>query len=170
MKNQGRHYIIQAAGAVASTIIIPLILIMSGVYCSSTNDGQNLYNGGTENGGNIYTSPEIVEKDTAEYTGSYKVQGDPICRLTMTLKYRDNGYVYTLKGDTFTSSGKLLIEKREGNVYFIFTNTFCKGNKMPVEGIYSGNKIIIQNYGNDMNYYSCFRECDSKYIQLVKSE
>jgi hypothetical protein len=37
-----------------------------------------------------------------------------------------------------------------------------------VSGQLSGNKIVIQNSGNAMNYYTVFSECGSKYIRLVK--
>ena len=37
-----------------------------------------------------------------------------------------------------------------------------------IEGLLNSNEIIIQNYGNSMNYYVKLYECGEKYISLLK--
>ncbi|HPQ53042.1 MAG TPA: hypothetical protein PK253_07300 [Spirochaetota bacterium] len=65
-----------------------------------------------------------------------------------------------------TSSVRLAVDKDGEQVYLTFTGTLRSGDRSPVTGIYSGNAITIQNYGNSMNEYVCFTQCDGKYLRL----
>lgn len=42
------------------------------------------------------------------------------------------------------------------------------GLPQEIQGELYKNEIAIQNYGNSMNYYVKFGECDLKYIHLIK--
>ena len=37
-----------------------------------------------------------------------------------------------------------------------------------IDGVYENGSIVIQNYGNSMNEYNHFEDCDSKYLKFDK--
>lgn len=39
-----------------------------------------------------------------------------------------------------------------------------------IGGLYEGDKIIIQNYGNAMNEFDHFTQCGDKYLEFIKSK
>ncbi|WP_294229841.1 hypothetical protein [uncultured Chryseobacterium sp.] len=39
-----------------------------------------------------------------------------------------------------------------------------------IGGLYEGDKIIIQNYGNSMNEFDHFTQCGDKYLEFTKSK
>jgi hypothetical protein len=39
-----------------------------------------------------------------------------------------------------------------------------------IGGLYEGNKIIIQNYGNAMNEFDHFTQCGDKYLEFTKNK
>jgi hypothetical protein len=134
------------------------------MYCSSAG-----------NTGRDFDTDPAREKVQAEnsiddYTGVYRLKGDPICSFMLTIKKEDGNYSYVFTGDTFRSTGRLAFTKTDDGLYLVFTGTICSGSNSPVEGLFEENKIMIQNYGNGMNKYICFRDCDSKYLQFVKTE
>lgn len=47
-------------------------------------------------------------------------------------------------------------------------NEDIQGRPVGIDGLLNENEIIIQNYGNAMNYYVKFQECSQKYIYLIK--
>lgn len=139
-------------------------IIMSALYCSSA--------GNTGRGNETDTVQEKVPAGNSgyDYTGVYRLKGDPICTFMLTIKKENGNYSYAFTGDTYKSTGRLAFTKTEDGLYLVFTNTICSGINSPVEGLFEENKIMIQNYGNGMNKYACFRDCDSKYLQFIKTE
>lgn len=112
---------------------------------------------------------ERVEQYTnSDYSGVYRIADEKICNLTITVRKNEHGYMYLIKGTGVKSSGKLAVEKDGEQVYLTFTGMLRSGDRSPVTGAYSGNTITIQNYGNSMNEYVCFKQCDGKYLQFVK--
>jgi hypothetical protein len=106
----------------------------------------------------------------ADYSGIYEITDPSVCSLTITISKNNMGYVYTLNAAGVRSTGKLKVEKEGEEIYLDFTATLRSGDKTSVTGMYSDNSIMIQNYGNAMNPYTCFKECDVKYLQLLKVE
>lgn len=39
-----------------------------------------------------------------------------------------------------------------------------------IAGLYQGDKIIVQNYGNSMNEYEHFSQCGDKYLEFAKQK
>ncbi|KQT25985.1 hypothetical protein ASG22_04635 [Chryseobacterium sp. Leaf405] len=39
-----------------------------------------------------------------------------------------------------------------------------------IAGLYQGDKIIVQNYGNSMNEYEHFSQCGDKYLEFTKEK
>ena len=91
-----------------------------------------------------------------------------VCNLTIGIRKDDHIYVYSIHGAGVKSSGKLAVEKVGEQVYLTFSGMLRSGDRSEVTGVYSDNAITIQNYGSSMNEYVCFKQCDTKYLRLVK--
>jgi len=59
-------------------------------------------------------------------------------------------------------------EKKEGQLNII-DDDFVYLDFGTFEGTYENDTIIVQNYGNSLNYYLRFSECDAKYLFFKKS-
>ena len=116
--------------------------------------------------------PDISENkaDETDISGIYKLTDAEVCNIVITIKKHKNDYTYTLNGTGVKSSGKLSVKNDNTETYLIFTGTKRGGDNTPVEGACTEKKIIIQNYGNSMNQYVCFKSCDLKYLEFFKAE
>lgn len=81
--------------------------------------------------------------------------------LKINLK-NDKEYLYTFfNGSKIKKTGKLFLKNNhKGDKQLIFDNEF--------KCAYSKDTILIQNYGNSMNYYEHISYCNLKFINLVK--
>ncbi len=171
----------RTAGIFAAWLLL-MCLIVSISRCTggdnlieSHNDNETAsiadkYSGSDDADGD--TTGSAIEDNTqenTEYTGLYILRGDPVCSIRLTITKDKNGYSYIIKGDSVNSSGSLTVEKSDNKIYFRFMNTMCSG-KYAMEGLYTGSKIVIQNYGNASNSYVCLNGCDSKYLEFVKTK
>lgn len=136
------------------------VLFMS--CAADKNSGQIIVSGKT-------VSVEDKKIDT-DFSGIYRLSDTLICDIVIKISKKGNEYVYSIKGTGFKSSGKLSFETQDEESYINFSGTLRSGDKSPVTGLYSDKKIIIQNYGNSINQYNCFKLCDSKYLEFVKTE
>ena len=127
-----------------------------------------------KNSGQIIKGDKIVsaqnKKIGNEYSGTYRLSDKKICDLVITISIDGNDYIYAIKGNGFKSTGKLSFKNSDGEAYLDFNGTLRSGDKSVVTGLYQDKRILIQNYGNSMNQYVCFKSCDSKYLEFVKSE
>jgi hypothetical protein len=39
-----------------------------------------------------------------------------------------------------------------------------------IGGVYEGDKIVIQNYGNAMNEFEHFTQCGDKYLEFTRQK
>jgi hypothetical protein len=124
----------------------------------------------TEKGKSRYILIDYTRVSEHDYSGTYKLSDDQACDLVITIKKENNGYTYSIGGKGVKSSGKLAVDKSDEQVYIVFNGTLRSGDNAAVEGIYFDGKIIIQNYGNSMNQYICFKKCDRKYLEFIKEE
>lgn len=113
------------------------------------------------------------------------------CNMTISIKKEKQEYTYTLEiGDKKETGSVSLNRSRESNQNVIYINfedviwADYKGSLMDVEnpddvpstemrgldGFWTDNKILIQNYGNAMNYYVKLKDCDSKFIELERNK
>lgn len=122
--------------------------------------------------GTVNTAQQIradsAENRIQDLSGVYKITGAENCNLAITIKKINQGYVYIIDVSGDLSSGNLSIENEENRIYLKFNGTIRSGDNTTVEGAYSDGKINIQNYGNAINQYRCFKKCDAKYLELVK--
>ncbi|MCL9805298.1 hypothetical protein NAT51_07185 [Flavobacterium amniphilum] len=63
--------------------------------------------------------------------------------------------------------GKKTISKGKVKKQIIDNVTYLTFGK--IEGMYEKNKIQVQNYGNSMNEYEHFTQCEEKYLAFIKS-
>ena len=107
------------------------------------------------------------DEGVADFSGAYK-SGDGACPLELTLTLTDGRYLYDIKSGKRKQSGKIEIGQSDGGIYLTFKNLLGSRPKTEIQGLIAGDKITIQNYGNSMNDYLRFKECDAKYIELEK--
>ena len=147
-----------------------LLVVLSGMM--HTNAVFSASNSGKSN-----ISPDVKNipadsqnKNIPDYSGIYKSSDPDACRIVITIKKNNKGYSYTINAAGVRSSGWLTVEIDGDQTYMMFNGTLRSGDKTPVEASYSEKKITIQNYGNAINQYICFKKCDVKYIELVKAD
>jgi len=146
---------------ITAVLLLPAIILV--ISCASDKNTGQITKISTSGS----TEKWIIDND---YSGTYKISDTEICDFLIVIVKSDNQYTYTIKGAGFKSSGKLSFEKQDEQTYINFNGTLRSGDKTPVTGLYSDKKIIIQNYGNSINQYICFKSCDSKYLEFIKAE
>lgn len=149
-----------AAGKLSSTMLAGLLLATGVMLISCAGIGKPSQS---------LIQNKTVTSDT-DYSGIYEITDSSVCSLTITIIKKYDEYIYTIDAAGVKSSGILFVEKEGGEVYFNFAATRHNEGETSVTGIYSGNSITIQNYGNAMNSYTCFEKCDAKYLNLVRKE
>ncbi|WP_268846642.1 hypothetical protein [Flavobacterium aestivum] len=97
-----------------------------------------------------------------EITGVYVLESCENSRFKIKIEKKAGIYSFLIYDKSkIISKGTVKKQKTDDVVYLAF-------GKM--EGIYNENKIQIQNYGNSMNRYAHFTQCDEKYLSFIKSE
>lgn len=132
---------------------------------------------------------EKNEKLLFDIEGEYSFKANVTdCKINLTLYYTNNQLKYKLKTNTreiFDNASLELNETKDG-YYIILENIEWseylgaldeEGNPIEenlslpqeISGELNKNEIIIQNYGNAMNYYMKLGECDVKYLYLIRN-
>lgn len=149
----------KSAGSIYFLIIS--IMIISSVSCSGD---KNI----AENTNDSKTAVLENNESESDYSGIYRLADADKCNIEITIN-NDNSN-YTISGTGVKSSGKLSVVKNDTETYLNFTGTKRGSDNVPIEGVWSDGKIIIQNYGNSMNQYICFKSCDEKFLEFVKAD
>ena len=94
-------------------------------------------------------------------TGIYK--NEP-CNISIEIAKNTNKakYFYKIVENNQTKSQGYISSIKsngEGGFYIKFKK---------IGGVYENGSIVIQNYGNSMNEYNHFEDCDSKYLKFGK--
>ncbi|UOQ67004.1 hypothetical protein [Hymenobacter volaticus] len=100
------------------------------------------------------------------YEGTYTVQDTAVCSLSITITKQADTYSFT----TSTTRGLVQIEKQDSETYFTFLGLKGTDPKADVEAVWQDTVLVIQNYGNSMNEYLRFAQCDAKYLELVRQQ
>lgn len=104
---------------------------------------------------------ETFYNSDQEITGVYVLNSCENSRFKIKIEKKAGEYFFLiLDKHKIISKGKVKMQKNDDTVYL----TFGK-----IGGVYSVNKIQIQNYGNSMNEYVHFTQCDEKYLSFIKS-
>ncbi len=153
---------IQKTGSVFALIIVIIIAALSIIDCNGRKSSQNNMTDKTGDTGNISVD--------VDYSGIYKLTDDRICDIVIAIIKDDGGYEYSITGKAVKDSGRLSVVKDGSVAYLSFTRTKRSGDKEVVEGLYDNGSIIIQNYGNAINQYVCFEQCDAKFLEFIKEQ
>jgi hypothetical protein len=139
----------------------------------------------------VQTKPSAAsDKNDPDISGEYEQTDttDGGCPISVTIWKSPTGYRYKLTNDKKHYTGKVKLEKDadqstgiifegipyaeyEGDVSQLDDHAERPQPKLPVGvgGLLNGDTILIQNYGNAMNYYVQFGGCDAKFISLIKN-
>lgn len=99
---------------------------------------------------------------TDNFQGIYILETCEKGRFKIKIDKKDNSFNFNiLDGEKSISKGKITIVKEETVTYISLGE---------IEGILKDNTIQIQNYGNSVNEYSHFTQCDDKYLTFKKSK
>lgn len=93
-------------------------------------------------------------------SGIYLISDNKICNESIKIELKkDSFFIY----EGVNLKGKGIYKLIEDN-----SNTYLQMNS--IEGLYKRDSIIIQNYGNSMNEFVLFSECDAKYLYFIKQQ
>ena len=101
-----------------------------------------------------------------KYAGQYI--SEDACDIKISIDIIDKEYTYKISYDSTNNSGKIKIDSLTGDTYLEFKNLKSVSQDNPISALYENNSLIIQNYGNALNNYTHFKNCDLKYIRLIK--
>lgn len=112
----------------------------------------------------IPTNPDSAKYDEA-VVGTFVADKSCRCPLKITISYKNGGYHYSIENGKIKKDGIAQIDESRGDTYIILKN--IDGNKN-IEAIAFGDYIAVQNYGNAMNNFNFFKNCDCKYLELSR--
>jgi hypothetical protein len=96
-----------------------------------------------------------------EITGIYVLTSCENSRFKIKIEKKAGIYSFLIYDKSkIISKGTVKKQKTDGVVYLSFGK---------IGGVYNANKIQIQNYGNSMNEYEHFTQCEEKYLSFIKS-
>ena len=114
---------------------------------------------------NDTTSQQAVPNEP-NYVGTYTVQDTAVCALTITISKQANGYRFA----TGTAREQVRIELQDTQTYFTFVGLKGAEPHDNIEAVWQDSMLLIQNYGNSMNEYTRFEQCDAKFLELVRQQ
>lgn len=120
-----------------------------------------------ENGKWLIAKIHCDDSEAEDYSGAYKTS-DEACPMELAITLKDGSYLYGFKSGKRKQNGRVEIKQTDSGAYLTFKGLLGIRPKKEVEGLYSEEKITIQNYGNSANEYLKFKDCDLKYIELEK--
>nr|WP_294924768.1 hypothetical protein [uncultured Flavobacterium sp.] len=93
-------------------------------------------------------------------TGTYTLESCENSRFQIIINKKQSEYFYIISDNNKTIvKGKAKITDNEKCISIMLGL---------IGGIFSGKDIQIQNYGNEMNQFIHFTQCDEKYLTFVK--
>lgn len=96
------------------------------------------------------------------YAGTYAVTDTAGCALAITIAQHGQGFRFRI-GE---KEGPVHIDQEGVNTYFTFVGLKGADPAVDVEAAWADSALLIQNYGNSMNPYQRFGQCDAKYLAL----
>ena len=109
----------------------------------------------------IKNERSFVRLEEQDVQGLYVLKSCEDSRFKINIEKKSGILSFSiLDGKKTISKGKVKKEIIDSVTYL----TFGK-----IEGVYVKNKIQIQNYGNSMNEYEHFTQCEEKYLVFIKS-
>lgn len=90
------------------------------------------------------------------------------CNLVIGLSQEVSQFEYKVTTDAQTVIGNYV--KSEQQIIFsgLYASQSIENSNIEVSAIVQGDTLVIQNYGNSMNPFTFFSECEEKYLSLTK--
>ncbi|TYZ06888.1 hypothetical protein FY528_16580 [Hymenobacter lutimineralis] len=111
------------------------------------------------------TANFAVPKPNSEYAGVYAVSDTAICPLFITITRQGNAYLFSCTNGR-TTKGNVQISREADGMYFTFVGLKGEDLEEDISASWEDGTLRIQNYGNSMNEYTRFGNCDAKYLEL----
>ncbi|QIX62328.1 hypothetical protein HER32_14530 [Hymenobacter sp. BT18] len=111
------------------------------------------------------TAGSASPKPAPDYTGTYAVLDTAICPLSITITRHGSTYSFSCTNG-LTTSGRVEISQEADGTYFTFIGLKGQEPAEDISAAWEDNTLRIQNYGNSMNDYTRFGNCDAKYLDL----
>jgi hypothetical protein len=98
------------------------------------------------------------------YAGTYTVQDTAVCAVSITIIEQAGGYRF----EAGNAHGQVQVIRQETDTYLVFKGLKGGDPADDVEAAWQDSMLVIQNYGNSMNQYLRFAQCDAKYLELLR--
>ena len=96
----------------------------------------------------------------------YKHSAPTSCNLVVGLSQEGNQHVYKVTTGSRTVRGSFVKKGQQIVFSELFASKSPSNSKIKVSALLQGDTLLFQNYGNSMNPFTLFSECDSKYLSL----
>ncbi|WP_077338436.1 hypothetical protein [Pseudocolwellia agarivorans] len=90
------------------------------------------------------------------------------CNLVIGLSQEDSQIKYKITTNTRTATGNFVKSGQQIIFSELYASKSVGNSKIEVSALIQGDTLVIQNFGNRMNPFTLFSECDAKYLSLVK--
>ncbi|GGP39572.1 hypothetical protein GCM10009347_04070 [Shewanella algicola] len=90
------------------------------------------------------------------------------CNIVVGLSQEDGQFEYKVTIDTRTAMGRFVKTGQQITFSGLYASKSVGNSKIEVSALIHGDALVIQNFGNSMNPFTLFSECDDKYLSLVK--
>jgi hypothetical protein len=90
------------------------------------------------------------------------------CNLVVGLSQEDSQFEYKVTTNTRTAIGNFVKSGQQVIFSELYASKSAANSKIEVSALIQGDTLVIQNFGNRMNPFTLFSECDDKYLSLVK--
>lgn len=144
-------------------VTITAIFIFSFFLAISCNSGSN-QDEDTQDSSSVLKD----QSATTDYSGVYTTSAESLCKITLTISKVAQEYSYQISMDKLNYSGKIIFEQTDDQTYLAFDGQIGNNAPKTVSGLFVDGAIMIQNYGNSMNEYHYFKQCDEKFLEFKK--
>ena len=152
-------------------LIFPVMIfafVLTFISCKDTSNKENTADTVKTDSVTSVSTEVKSESKIPDFSGTYTTANDATCKLTMILTKNGDSYNYKITGEKYDKSGTAKVEDADGSYGFVFDGKFGKDNDMELFAQVEGSNLVVQNYGNSMNEFIIFPQCDSKYLEFVK--
>lgn len=90
------------------------------------------------------------------------------CNLVIGLSQEVSQFEYKVTTDAQTVIGNYVKSAQQIIFSGLYASLSIENSNIEVSAIVQGDTLVIQNYGNSMNPFTLFSECEEKYLSLTK--
>lgn len=98
----------------------------------------------------------------------YKSLKSESCNLVVGLSKEGDKLLYNVTTNVRSAKGTFMKRGQQIVFFGLYASESAGNSQIEVSALQQGDTLTIQNYGNGMNSFTLFSECESKYLSLVK--